>query len=85
MNAAQQRILTAAEQRMGTAGTVARTVDQAETLARWGLSSSPVSQMPPADVLALSRMFAGDFPATMTPDDVSEFGKIEKLFEEACQ
>ena len=84
MNAAQQRILSAAEAIMGTASTV-RTQEQIEQRRRWGLSGSPVSQMPPADVLALSRMFAGDFPATMTPDDVSEFGQIEELFEEACQ
>ena len=84
MSAATKRTLAAAEQRMGTASTV-RTQEQIEQRRRWGLSGSPVSQMPPADVLALSRMFAGDFPATMTPDDVSEFGKIEKLFEEACQ
>ena len=84
MNAAQQRILAAAEAIMGTASTV-RTQEQIAQCRRWGLSGQPVASMPPADVLALSRMFAGAFPATMTPDDVSEFHQIEELFEEACQ
>ena len=85
MNAAQQRILTAAEQRMGTASTVMRTQEQIAQRRRWGLSGSPVSQMPPDDVLALSRMFAGVFPAEMNKADIFEFHQIEELFEEACQ
>ena len=84
MSAATKRTLAAAEAIMGTASTVARTVDQAERLARWGLSGQPIASMPPADVLALSRMFAGTFPATMTPDDIAEFGQINELFEACC-
>ena len=84
MNAAQQRILTAAEAIMGTTGNVMRPA-QAAKLARWGLSCDPVSQMPAADILTISRMFAGDFPKTMNEADIAEFHRIDQLFEEACQ
>jgi hypothetical protein len=84
MSISTKRILSAAEQRMSTAGNITRTPDQAAKIARWGLSGSPVSQMPPADVFALSRMFDGIFPATMTEADIAEFGQINRLFEERC-
>ena len=84
MSAAQQRILTAAEQRMGTAGTVMRTQEQIEQRRRWGLSDAPIASMPASDIRTISRMFAGDVPDSMTPDDVSEFGQINELFEACC-
>ncbi len=84
MSASTKRTLAAADLRIGTAGNVMRTVDQAETLARWGLSGDPVSQMPASDIRTISRMFAGDFPATMNEADIEEFGQINELFEACC-
>jgi hypothetical protein len=40
--------------------------------------------MPASDIRTISRMFAGNFPNTMTQEDINEFSQIEELFEKEC-
>ena len=85
MSTSTKRLLHAAEQRIGSTGTVInRTPDEAARLARWGLSGQPVASMPASDIRTLGQMFDGNFPTTMTDEDIEEFRQIDALFEQAC-
>jgi hypothetical protein len=76
-----KRTLANVEQRMSMSRSTA-TPEQAAKAIRWNLSGNAPGQMPVSDLQQINRMYAGDFPATMTPADIAEFHQISAMLED---
>lgn len=71
MNSKQR--LSALEKQFSLTGTQPRAPEEAAMWQRMGLSAhaGPVSSMPPEDIHRIVEILAGNYPETMTADDLA--------------
>ncbi len=82
MNAKQR--LSALEKQFSLAGTQPQhSPEEAARRQRMGLSThaGPHHLMPPADIRRISEILVGDYPETMTADDIEQIQIMQANFE----
>lgn len=77
MNLTQKRILESAEARMTSATVPALSPEAQARHERMGLHGHPE----PEQLCRLSRIHAGEYPSTMTADDISWIKAVESMLE----
>jgi hypothetical protein len=83
MNTKQR--LSALEKQFTLTGTQPRTPEESAMWQRMGLSAHAghVSSTPPEDIRRIGEILAGNYPETMTADDIEWFNEAKSMLEAA--